>query len=174
MTFSNTTNRTDHLQLRTPNLDDGADIYNLIKNSRPLDVNSLYCYLLICEHFNETSVVVQHEDSIKGFISAYIHPKKNDTLFIWQVAVDSSMRKMGLAMKMAMVILGRDNTRNVRFIETTVSPSNEASSRFFHSLASTLKTGLKKESFITESMFGKEAHEEEILFRIGPFESPGL
>jgi L-2,4-diaminobutyric acid acetyltransferase len=174
MTITETGNRPDHLQLRTPGLTDGAEIHNLVKNSHPLDLNSLYCYLLICEHFNETSVVVQHEDSIKGFISAYIHPKKDDTLFIWQVAVDSSMRKMGLAMKMAMVILGRDNARKIKFIETTVSPSNEASSRFFHSLASTLKTGLTKETFITDSMFGKEAHEEEILFRIGPFESPGL
>lgn len=172
MTISETKNSTDHLQLRTPRLTDGAAIHTLVKNSPPLDLNSLYCYLLICEHFNETSVVVQHEDSIKGLISAYIHPKKDDTLFIWQVAVDSSMRKMGMAMKMAMVILGRNISKNIRFIETTVSPSNEASSKFFHSLASTLKTGLKKETFITETMFGKESHEEEVLFRIGPFKSP--
>ena len=172
MTISETNKRPDHLQLRTPQLTDGADIYNLVKNSHPLDLNSLYCYLLICEHFNETSIVVQHQSAIKGFISAYIHPKKNDTLFIWQVAVHSSMRKMGMAMKMVMVILGRDIAKKVRYIETTVSPSNEPSSRFFHSLASTLKTGITKKTFITESMFGEEKHEEEILFKIGPFESP--
>jgi len=161
-----------HIKLRKPDLADGADIHSLIKNSKPLDLNSLYCYLLICEHFNETSVVVQHQSTIKGFISAYIHPKKDDTLFIWQVAVHPSMRKMGMAMKMVMVILGRDIAKKVRYIETTVSPSNEPSTRFFHSLASTLKTGLAKETFITESMFGKEEHEEEILFKIGPFEAP--
>jgi len=162
-----------HIKLRKPDLADGADIHNLIKNSRPLDVNSLYCYLLICTHFNETSVVVQNKDSIKGFISAYVHPKKDDTLFIWQVAVDSSLRKMGLAMRMVMVILGRDAAGKIRYIETTVSPSNEPSARFFHSLASTLKTGIVKESFITESMFGDENHEEEILFRIGPLAAKG-
>lgn len=162
-----------HIKLRKPDLNDGADIHNLIKNSKPLDVNSLYCYLLICGHFDETSVVVQHEGSVKGFISAYIHPKKDDTLFIWQVAVDSSLRKMGLAMRMVMVILGRDAAKKIRYIETTVSPSNKPSSEFFKSLASTLKTGLTKETFITESMFGGENHEEEILFRIGPFETPG-
>jgi L-2,4-diaminobutyric acid acetyltransferase len=117
--------------------------------------------------------VVQNKDSIKGFISAYVHPKKDDTLFIWQVAVDSSLRKMGLAMRMVMVILGRDAAGKIRYIETTVSPSNEPSARFFHSLASTLKTGIVKESFITESMFGDENHEEEILFRIGPLAAKG-
>ena len=162
-----------HIKLRKPDLNDGAEVYNLVKSSKPLDVNSLYCYLLICDHFNETSVVVQHKDSIKGFISAYIHPKKDDTLFIWQVAVDSSLRKMGLAIKMVMVLLGRDAAKKIRYIETTVSPSNEPSSRFFHSLASTLKTGIIKENFITESMFGDENHEEEVLFRIGPFDAQG-
>ena len=164
-----TERKPSHMQLRKPALDDGAAIYSLIKRSKPLDLNSLYCYLLICDHFNETSIVVQYDSAITGFISAYIHPNKPDTLFIWQVAVDATMRKKGIAMKMVMAILGRDIASKIRYIETTVSPSNEPSSAFFHSLTATLKTELKQETYITCSMFGKEQHEDEILYKIGPF-----
>ena len=174
MTGPETYSKLPHIQLRKPSLNDGAAIYNLIKRSKPLDLNSLYCYLIICEHFNETSIVVQLESEITGFISAYIHPKKEDTLFIWQVAVDTSMRKKGLAMRMVMAILGRDVSIKIRYIETTVSPSNEPSSRFFHSLALSLRTELKQETFITESMFGDENHEDEVLYRIGPFRIPDI
>jgi len=161
-----------HLSLRKPGLEDGAEVHRLITQTEPLDINSLYCYLLICDHFNETSILAHDNGSVKGFISAYIHPRKNDTLFIWQVAVHSSTRRQGLAMKMAMGILGRDCTRGIRYIETTVSPSNTASSLFFESLAARLETGLVKEPYITESMFGEEKHEAEVLYRIGPFAAP--
>ncbi len=168
MTIIEEESKPGHLLLRKPRIGDGADVHRLITLTEPLDINSLYCYLLICDHFNETSIIAREGESVRGFISAYVHPKKDDTLFIWQVAVDSSMRRQGLAMRMAAGILNRDFAAAIRYIETTVSPSNGASSRFFEALASRLDTVLTKEPYITESMFGRERHEEETLFRIGP------
>ncbi len=112
-----------------------------------------------------------HGGRVVGFISAYILPKRPDTLFIWQVAVDSAMRRRGLAVRMAEGILGRECAAALRYIETTVTPSNTASSRFFETLASRLGTAITKETYITESMFGSEHHEAETLYRIGPFQA---
>lgn len=171
LTGSEAESRADTTEFRSPRLEDGADVHMLIRATKPLDVNSQYCYLIICDHFSDTSIVALHEGRIVGFISAYILPKRPDTLFIWQVAVDSSMRRRGLAVRMAEGILGRESASALRFIETTVSPSNTASSRFFETLASRLDTAIAKETYITESMFGGEHHEAETLYRIGPFET---
>ncbi|MBN2077851.1 MAG: diaminobutyrate acetyltransferase [Spirochaetes bacterium] len=172
MTGSEDESRTNTFEFRSPRLEDGADVHRLIRATEPLDLNSLYCYLIICDHFSDTSIVAMHAGRVVGFISAYVLPKRPDTLFIWQVAVDSTMRRRGLAMKMAEGILARECAAGLRYIETTVSPSNTASSRFFETLASRLGTAITKDTYITESMFGGETHEAETLYRIGPFDTP--
>ena len=172
MTLPEEESRDDRIEIRTPRLEDGADVHRLVRATEPLDANSLYCYLIICDHYSESSIVALREGHVVGFISAYALPKSPDSLFIWQVAVDASMRRRGLAMRMALGILRRDSARARRFIETTVSPSNTASSRFFEALASRLGTGIQKEPYITESMFGPESHEAEMRYRIGPFDAP--
>jgi L-2,4-diaminobutyric acid acetyltransferase len=171
LTGNEAESRTDTTEFRSPRLEDGADVHRLIRATEPLDVNSLYCYLIICDHYSDTSIVALHGGRVVGFISAYILPKRPDTLFIWQVAVDSAMRRRGLAVRMVEGILGRESAAALRYIETTVSPSNTASSRFFETLASRLGTAIKKETYITESMFGGEHHESETLYRIGPFQA---
>jgi L-2,4-diaminobutyric acid acetyltransferase len=156
------------INIRKPQIEDGNQIYHLVKKSKPLDINSLYNYLLICAHFDQTSIVAELDDEIIGFISAYINPNQKKTLFIWQVAVHPSVRGQGLATKMIMNILKRDKIKSVEFIETTVTPSNQASMSLFGKIASQLNTNLQKFPFFTSAHFGKSNHEEELLLQIGP------
>ncbi len=171
MTENEESNNKDGIIFRQPVPRDGIHIYALVDASKPLDLNSLYSYLLICTHHDTTSVVVEHNGAITGYISGYVHPKKDDTLFIWQVAVDKSMRKRGLAGKMILDILSRPGLEHIRFIETTVTPSNTASRGFFRNFASKLETECIETEYFTGEMFGGEDHEPEDLFRIGPFSS---
>jgi L-2,4-diaminobutyric acid acetyltransferase len=57
-----------------------------------------------------------------------------------------------------------------RFLETTITPSNEASRRLFLSLARDLEARCRVTSFFSEEDFGGENHEAEDLFRIGPLQ----
>ncbi len=159
----------ENIILRSPVETDGIEIQNLVMRSKPLDQNSLYCCLLICTHFSLTSIVAENSSGIAGFISAYRIPEQSHTLFIWQVAVDSTMRKKGLAMSMIKDLLNRENLRDISFIETTVTPSNKASASFFSSLSSDLKTKCRVTEHFRSELLGSEGHEEEKLFRIGPF-----
>jgi L-2,4-diaminobutyric acid acetyltransferase len=155
--------------LRQPVSEDGAPVHNLIRKSAFLDDNSLYCYLVICTHFSQTSVVAEMGDQIVGVITGYIPPEQPDTLFVWQVAVDTSAQKQGLAGRMLKEILGRPACTNVTFIETTVTGDNKASRAMFDSLAR------KNQCSIEESvMFDKQTHffnlhDTEYKLRIGPF-----
>lgn len=119
---------------RKPELKDGDAIYQLIKSSKPLDLNSRYSYLLLCSQFNNTCIVAECDSEIAGFISAYIHPGQADTLFVWQVVVSSKMRNMGIATSILKKLIERPNLNDVSYIETTVTPSNRPSISFFQGL----------------------------------------
>lgn len=155
--------------LRQPRLEDGKAVHELIGRCPPLDLNSSYNYFLLCSHFAETCVVAEVDGQIQGFLSGYLIPGRPDTYFLWQVAIDSSLRGQGMASKLLNEALGRGVCNAVNYLETTVSPSNKASRRVFESFAEKANYGWHEEVFLDESHFGAESHESEVLFRIGPF-----
>ncbi len=157
------------ISFRRPTISDASSIERLIRLSPPLDLNSLYCYLIICAHFPQTSVVAYDADFLCGFISAYIQPDQKDTLFVWQVAVDKAYRGKGIARSMLSSILDRSYPNALRYLETTVSPSNHSSKALFSSLAETLGVPLVQSVLFSADDFDGQSHEEEVLFRIGPF-----
>lgn len=156
---------------RKPIISDAQAIWNLVQASPPLDLNSLYCYLILCTHFADTSVIAQSSKGLCGYISAYIRPECQNTLFVWQVVVNKSCQGQGVAKKMLNTILQRIYPVPVSFLETTVNPSNMASDALFNSLAKTLNTSCEKRVLFSKEDFGKSAHEDEILYRIGPFDT---
>lgn len=159
----------DSFIFSVPTVDDGKHIWKLIKETGALDLNSSYSYLLWAKYFAETSVVVKANERVVGFISGFTEPTREDTIFIWQVAVDESMRGKGLALKMLQAILSRKICRNIRYLEATITPSNMASIALFRRLACDLKTECNILEGFAQSYFPGNSHEAEDLFRIGPF-----
>ncbi len=159
------------LTFSPPELTDGKAVHDLIANCPPLDLNTTYNYFLLCSHFAETCVVGRRGDRILSFLSAYRIPGAPERLFIWQAAVDSQLRGQGVAGSMLAELLERPACAGVRYIETTVSPSNRASRRVFERFAEERRLGFADEEFLTASMFGDEQHEAEILYRIGPLDA---
>jgi L-2,4-diaminobutyric acid acetyltransferase len=161
------TDREDGILLRKPAADDGYEIHQLIAHSPPLDVNSVYSYYLLSDHFSDTCVVAEHEGKVAGFLSAYRIPQREDTLFVWQVVVSTDLRGRHLASRMLDALLSRFDPDSVRYIESTVNPSNAASRGLFERLARQRGTTLSEDTFLEASAFGPAAdHESEILLRI--------
>jgi len=157
---------------RRPTLEDGSAIWNLVDHCKPLDLNSCYAYLLVCRDFSETSVVAEDDGEVVGFISAYIPPPAPDVVFVWQVAVHSSQRGRKLAGRMLQEIMRCPACKHVRYLETTVTPSNKASMALFHSFARDADSNLDEtEGFPARLFGGAGAHEDERLLRIGPIET---
>jgi L-2,4-diaminobutyric acid acetyltransferase len=155
--------------LDRPLVSHGAGIQHLVSECAPLDVNSTYAYLLLCEHFADTCVRASRADTAVGFISGYRVPERSEVLFVWQVAVAAEMRGQGLARAMLLNLLSRDGLKTCRYVETTVSPSNAPSRALFYSLAQVLQAPVVEETLFSETQFGNEKHETETLIRIGPF-----
>ena len=161
-------------RFRTPTDLDGQSVHRLIARCPPLDVNSLYANLLQCLHFSGTSILAETGDGqLAAFISGYVIPENPDTLFIWQVAVDPVHRGKGVALSMLEALLDRTLSMGVRYLETTISPENGPSRKLFQKLFSR-----RKAPFSRRPLFGRETHfggghDEEILYRGGPFSAVG-
>lgn len=161
---------TTPVTLRRPTDRDGHALNRLVERCKPLDTNSVYCNLLQCSDFADTAIAAENQaGELVGFISGYRPPSRLDTLFVWQVAVDSSMRGQGLALKMLIALIERVAAEGVRYIETTISPGNTASEALFAKAFKQL--GVKPE---TRVLFDRATHfngqhDDEMLYRAGPF-----
>lgn len=146
----------------------GKEIWQLIKASKNLDLNSAYSYLLLCRYFSETCVVAEAGGKIAGFISAFCPPDNPEVIFVWQVAVDRSFRRRGLGMAMLKHMLNREACTGVDYLEITVNPSNQAAYSLYYKLAEELGTSCQESMCFPSDFFPGEQHEDEIMLRIGP------
>jgi L-2,4-diaminobutyric acid acetyltransferase len=156
--------------LREPISEDGAPVHNLIRKSAFLDDNSVYCYLIICTHFAQTSVVATMGDDVVGVVTGYIPPQQPDTLFVWQVAVDTVAQKRGLAGRMLREILRREACARVSHLETTVTADNKASRAMFDSLARRMDCDIEESPMFDREIHFLNLHDSEHKLRIGPFD----
>ena len=152
-------------------------MWQFVDDHGGLELNTAYAYLVLADHFADTCVVAEdverqseHGDAaLAGFVLGYRPPARPDTLFVWQVGVAPSHRGQGLARRMILDLLER-NAPEVRFLESTVTPSNTASRRLFRSIAEHRGTTCDVSAYLTEDLFPQPGHEAEERFRIGPFE----
>ena len=161
-----------HFSFRPPTDKDGRHVHALIARCPPLDINSLYANLLQCTHFGETSLLAEEDKGrLAGFVSAYRLPQNPDTLFVWQVAIDPEYRGQGLGLSLLQSLLDRLIPGGIRYLETTISPENGPSRNLFQKLFAR-----RQAPFSTRPLFGRDTHfggghDDEILYRTGPFPS---
>lgn len=156
--------------LRRPTDGDGLALHQLVSRCQPLDTNSVYCNLLQCSDFADTAIAAEDANGqLVGFISGYRPPARPDTLFVWQVAVDASMRGQGLALRMLLTLTERVAAQGVRFMETTISPDNEASQALFKKAFAQLGAGYSTRTLFSRTEHFAGQHEDEVLYRAGPF-----
>ncbi|MER5773611.1 diaminobutyrate acetyltransferase [Streptomyces sp. NPDC002039] len=159
------------LRLDSPDVEDGASLWRIARDSKALDLNSSYSYLLWCRDFAGSSVVARDESGRPvGFVSGYRRPEAPDTLFVWQVAVDESLRGQGVAGALLDGLSVREASKQpLRCVETTITPDNAASERLFAAYAARHGAPLTREVLFAPGDFPEaDAHAPEVLHRIGP------
>lgn len=135
----------------------------------------MYCNLLHCTHFADTSVAAVTPDDggseqLVGFVSGYLPPGQPDTLFVWQVAVSRQARQQGLAGRMLDALLQRPACTGVRFVDTTINPGNAASWGLFESWARRHGASTRRHLHFESQRHFAGRHDDELLMRIGPLE----
>ncbi|MFD0420152.1 diaminobutyrate acetyltransferase [Streptomyces sp. NPDC127108] len=160
------------LRIDTPGVADGAAIWRIARDSKVLDLNSSYSYLLWCRDFAATSVVARDSDGEPvGFITGYVRPDKPRTLVVWQVAVDHAQRGRGLAGALLDGLAAKVAAHpGFDALETTISPGNTASERLFTSFAERHGARVERTVLFDAALFPGDdgGHEPEVLYDIAP------
>jgi L-2,4-diaminobutyric acid acetyltransferase len=154
--------------IRPPRLADAAAVWTLVRDSGRLDLNSPYCYLLLCRDFTATSAVAEADGGVVGFVTAYRLPDRPDTLFVWQIGVAAPYRGRGVAGRLLDDLLVRPACAGVTHVETTIGPSNQASRALFEALARRRGARMTEAGGLPPGLFPDAGHEPELRFRIGP------
>ncbi|MFF4351881.1 diaminobutyrate acetyltransferase [Streptomyces sp. NPDC001530] len=166
------------LRIDRPEVADGAALWRIAKDSRTLDLNSSYSYLLWCRDFAGTSAVARDADGAPvGFVTGYVRPERPSALLVWQVAVDNAYRGRGLAAAMLDGLTARVAAASeaaLTTVETTITPGNTASERLFTSYARRHGAPVEREVLFQSGQFpeGDGPHDPEVLYRIGPLSLP--
>lgn len=161
--------RTPDIVFRPPHDHEGLAVHELVAGSPPLDVNSEYCYLLLCSHFADTCTVAERDGRLIGIQTGYREPNAPDTLFVWQIAVSPEGRGLGIGRGMVEHLLSRFSDGSIRYLEQTVTKSNTASRALFESVARRYDTEVNESLLFGDAHFAAGTHEAEYLLRIGPF-----
>lgn len=154
---------------RPPRPTEGVAVHDLVAGSPPLDVNSEYCYLLMCSHFADTCTVAERDGKLIGIQTGYRKPNETDTLFVWQIAVSPEGRGLGIGRGIIEHLISRFPDGAIRYLEQTVTKSNAASRALFESIARRHETEVNESLLFGDAHFGAASHEAEYLLRIGPF-----
>lgn len=159
------------IEIEQPTKADGADLWRIARDSRKLDLNSSYAYVLWCADFADTSVVARIDGKAVGFVIGYRKQSDPGTAVVWQVAVDDSARGRGVAGGLLDNLYRRLHANGVRFLETTITPGNEASIALFGAFAKRWSADLERRDHFAATDFPDD-HEPEDLYRIGPLVPP--
>lgn len=160
----------ERVEIRTLEVTDGAALWRLAAGTGVLDVNTPYAYLLWARDFADTSVIALVDGEPAGFISGFHRPQDPQTLFIWQVAVDSAFRGRRLASRMLAAVVARSGASR---LETTITADNAASIALFTGLARDQGAEITRSDLFTEELFPAasetgEEHAAEDLYTVAP------
>lgn len=161
--------RESGIRFRQPTVEDGAAMWRLARDSGALDLNSPYTYLMMSRYFADSCVVAEADGEVVGFIVGFRMPPRPASIFVWQVASAASQQGRGLATRMIGELLSRHAGSGGTHLEATVTPSNTPSQNLFRGIARRLGVPCEETPEFERHHFPEGGHEEEVLFRIGPF-----
>ncbi|HHQ69782.1 MAG TPA: diaminobutyrate acetyltransferase [Halothiobacillaceae bacterium] len=150
---------------REPRQEDGGRIHQLVERAGTLDLNSAYLYFLLADHFRSTCAVAEDKEQLLGFVTAYIRPDRPDTLFVWQIGVDAAARGQGVASGLLKNLQDRPWFSDLRAIDLTISPDNQASQALFTRWAEKLGCPITRQPYLSSALLGGD-HQPEDLYRI--------
>lgn len=159
------------IHFRTPTVQDGVAVWQLVQATGVLEVNTAYFYLIFCGEFQDSCLVAEQDGRVIGVVLGFRRPKSTETLFCWQIGVLPEWRGRGLAKRMLKAWIGLPSNQSVSGVEATVADDNLASAHLFRGFARDLGASCDVQPCFTDSLL-PPGHSPEPLYRIAPIDSP--
>jgi L-2,4-diaminobutyric acid acetyltransferase len=164
----------EQVSIRQAQHGDGAGMWQVVKDCGVLDLNSAYLYMLQANHFAETCAVATVDERIVGLVTGHCPPNRPGAVFLWQVGIRPEAQGLGLGKKLVSAFLKLPGAEGAVRLETTITPSNEASRALFKRIAADLDADFQVSPFFTADEFPDAGHEPEELITITPLNADAI
>jgi len=155
------------IHFRTPSVEDGPAVWQLVQAAGTLEVNTAYFYLIFCEEFQNSCLVAEQAGQMVGVVLGFRRPKSIETLFCWQIGILPSARGQGLAKQMLNAWLRLAGNESVTRVQASVAEDNDASDRLFRAFARDLGVQCTVTPWLTPQLL-PSGHSAEPLYDISP------
>ena len=98
-------------------------LYLMANENPPLDLHTLYTYWIICNHYSDTTLVLEVDGKPEAFASAITTP---NCIFFWQLAVNKEFRGQGFPVVLMEKLCEIAKKKNLD-VQLTISPDNQES-----------------------------------------------
>jgi L-2,4-diaminobutyric acid acetyltransferase len=167
MTIEVYSKNNNKIKITFPTKKNGSAVAKLIRCCPTLDLNSTYHYLIQSHYFSKPCSIAFDNKKVVAFVSGFINSSKNNSLFIWQVAIDENYRGKELGIELIEFILNQN--KNLDSIETTVTKNNISSRRMFQKICEKYKSRISELILFDKEKDFANKHDSEMLIKIGPF-----
>lgn len=155
------------IHFRTPSIEDGPVVWQLVQAAGTLEVNTAYFYLIFCEEFQNSCLLAEQDGQVVGVVLGFRRPKSIETLFCWQIGVLPSARGQGLAKQMLKAWIRLAGNESVSRVQASVAKDNVASDRLFRAFARDLGAQCNITPWLTSPLL-PSGHSDEPLYDISP------
>lgn len=141
--------------------DDIDSVIELLQHSKPyVRPHHPYVYWMLQNYFSSSNLVAIEDNEIIGFVGALPSQEKN-TLFIWQIAVDTDYRGQEVGLELLFKLKECADNIRINSFEFSIDKANESSKVLFGKFAHKLN-----ESMIQIDEL-KNGNDFEALYRVG-------
>lgn len=150
---------------RAPQAGDGAAMFEVVRATGVLELNSAYAYVMMADLFGATCAIAERGSRVVGCLVGMRPPRTPTALFVWQIGVHPDARRQGIALSMLEHVLSRADNRDINELLTTIGTRNEASEGMFRAFARRHGASIEPVGGYPADFF-PAAHEAERMFRI--------
>ena len=109
------------MNIRSAVPEDYINFRNMAKNCSPLDIHTPYTYWVVGQFFSEGCFLLEDNEKIVGSIMTVT---KDDTVFIWQIAILAEYRGKGLSDMLYEAVYNYAKGKGIERIMLSIDPSN--------------------------------------------------
>ena len=119
-------------------------IRQFVNLCKPLTLHTPYTYYVLFTHFSDSCLVIEENNSIRGYISGIKSVSLKDTFFIWQIGVEKESRGKGCAYILIEKIMQIARKQGCTKVQFTIEPDNDKSFNTFNNFAKKNNISMKK------------------------------
>lgn len=151
------------MRIRPCTAEDVDAVRTFVRANPPLDLHSAFSYWVLFSYQNDLCFVMEDDDGrLVGFVSGVTSAHDRGICYLWQLAVDSALRRSAIAHQLTAEFHAAARRLGCTRIQFSIDPANVPSLSAAQRFAAKYGFAMKKVSAVSfrDSIDGVDVHED--------------